>query len=98
MGGWEDGRMGGSEEGGRERLDALGSGWFRFRVWFVFCFGWSVGGSRLGCLAGLVWFGWLYSCLGEVLLLVLFLSVRLFVRFVLYTVYRTRFCLVFARF
>lgn len=55
MGGWEDGRM-----GGRERLNALGSGWFRFREWFVFCFGldgllealvWSG-------LAGLVWSGW----------------------------------------
>lgn len=47
MGGWE----------GRVTLNSLGSGWFRFRGWFVFCFGWSVGGSRLGCLAGLVWFG-----------------------------------------
>lgn len=52
-------------------LNSLGSGWFRFREWFVFCFGldgWSVGGSRLGCLvwSGLVWFGctlvWGRSC------------------------------------
>lgn len=48
--------MGGGREGDAT-LNALGSGWFRFRGWFVFCFGWSVKGSRLGCLAGLVWSG-----------------------------------------
>lgn len=43
--------------------------------------------------SGLVWFGlvWLYSRLGEELLLVLFLSVRLFVSCcMLYAVYSTR--------
>lgn len=55
----EDGRMGGREEGGgRVTLNPLGSGWFRFRGWFVFALGWmdgwSAGGSRLVCLAGLV--------------------------------------------
>lgn len=49
---------GGWEEGGRREGDAtlnsLGSGWFRFRDWFVFALGWmdgwSAGGSRLVCL------------------------------------------------
>lgn len=64
-------------------LNSLGSGWFRFREWFVFCFGWMDGwfvrGSRLVCLAGLVWSGWMYFRLGEELLLVLFcLFVRSF--------------------
>lgn len=60
----EDGRKeGGRErEGGRVRLNSLGSGWFRFRDWFVFALGWmdgwSAGGSRLVCLASLVWSGW----------------------------------------
>lgn len=46
-------------------LNSLGSGWFRFRDWFVFALGWmdgwSVGGSRLVCLvwSGLVWLVWL---------------------------------------
>lgn len=92
MGGWREGRV---------TLNSLGSGWFRFREWFVFCFGWSVGGSCLGCLvwSGLVWFGlvWLYSRLGEELLLVLFCFVCLFVSCcMLYAACCTR--SVFARF
>lgn len=51
--------MGGRrEEGGRVTLNSLGSGWFRSRDWFVFALGWmdgwSVRGSCLVCLAGLV--------------------------------------------
>lgn len=97
------GRKGGREEGGREgdaTLNSLGSGWFRFREWFVFAFaldGWSVGGSRLVCLAGLVWSGWsgwLYSRLREELLLVLFCLFVCSFRAVYSIQYS--FCLVFA--
>lgn len=96
--------MGGGrkEGGGRVTLNSLGSGWFRFRGWFALGWmdGWSVGGSRLVCLVCLVWSGlvWLYSRLGEELLLVLFC---LFVRSIRavcciqYTVYSIQysFCL-----
>lgn len=88
----EDGRM----RGGRERLSSLGSGWFRFREWFVFALDgllealvWSV----WLVWSVLVWFGlvWLYSRLGEELLLVLFLSGCLFVSCcILYTACCTR--------
>lgn len=99
--------MGGGKEDGREgdaTLNSLGSGWFRFRDWFVFALGWmdgwSVRGSRLGCLAGLVWSGWsglvwlavLSSVGGVVTRSVLFcLFVRSFraVCCILYTVYST---------
>lgn len=108
MGGWEEGRKGGREGGweGDATLNSLGSGWFRFREWFVFALGWmdgwSVRGCRLVCLAGLVWSGlvwsgctlvWGRSCYS-------FCSVCLIVRFVLYAVYSIQysFCLVFARF
>lgn len=99
MGGWEDGRR---EDDGQ---------FTRFRLVSVpglvcFCFGWMDG--LLEALvwvvwlvwSGLVWFGWLYSRLREELLLVLFYSVCLLVRFVLYAVYciQYSFCLVFARF
>lgn len=86
-------------------VNSLGSGWFRFRGWFVFAFaldGWSVGGSCLVCLAGLVWSGlvWLavLSSVGGVTNRSV--SVCLFVRFVLYAVYciQYSFCLVFTRF
>lgn len=40
MGGWEEGRR--KEE--RVTLNSLGSGWFRFRGWFVFALvGWMDG-------------------------------------------------------
>lgn len=87
------GRRKGGREGGRVTLNSLGSGWFRFRDWFVFALvGWMVCERLLFGLSGwfgLVWSGWsgwLYSCLGEELLLVLFCSVCLLVRFVLYAV------------
>lgn len=79
-------------------VNSLGSGWFRFRDWFVFALGWmdgwSAGGSRLVCLAGLVWSGliWLavLSSVGGVVTRSV-LSVRLFVSYcVPYTVYSTR--------
>lgn len=48
--------MGGREEGreGDATLNSLGSGWFRFREWFVFALGWMD-----GLLEALVWFVWL---------------------------------------
>lgn len=95
--------MGGWEEGGKVTLNSLGSGWFRFRDWFVFALGWmdgwSVRGSCLVCLAGLVWSGlvWLAVLLsGGGVVTRSVLSVCLFVSCcMLYTVYSTRFCLVF---
>lgn len=87
--------MGGRrEEGGRVTLNSLGSGWFRFRDWFVFALGWmdgwSAGGSRLVCLAGLIWSswsGWMYSsCRRYLRSYYSFCFVCLVVRFVLYAV------------
>lgn len=54
-GGKEEGRR--KERGRREgdaTLNSLGSGWFRFREWFVFALGWMD-----GLLEALVWFVWL---------------------------------------
>lgn len=90
----EGGREDGREEGGRVTLNSLGSGWFRFREWFVFALvGWMVCwrlSFGLSGWSGLVWSGWLYSRLGEELLLVLFCSVCSFVSCcMLYTVYST---------
>lgn len=87
-------------------LNSLGSGWFRFREWFVFALGWmdgwSVRGSCLGCLAGLVWSGlvWLAVFSSEGGVTTRSVLFCLFVRFVLYAVYCMlySFCLVFARF
>lgn len=102
MGGWEEG--GGKEEREREgdaTLNSLGSGWFRFRGWFVFALGWMD-----GLLEALVWFVWLvWSGLAGCTLVCRrsyysFCFVCLLVRFVLYAVYciQYSFCLVFARF
>lgn len=83
-------------------LNSLGSGWFRFRGWFVFalvdgmvCERLLFGLSGWSGLVWLVWSGctlvWGRSCYS-------FCSVCSFVRFVLYTVccMLYSFCLVFA--
>lgn len=104
-GGKEGGREEREREGGRVRLNSLGSGWFRFRGWFAFALdGWMDG--LLEALvwfvwSGLVWSGWsglaVFSSGGVTTRSVL--SGRSFVSCcMLYTVYSTRFCLVFARF
>lgn len=77
---------------GDATLNSLGSGWFRFREWFVFALD--------GLLEALVWVVWLvWSGLVWFGLAVLSsgggvvtrsVSVCSFVRFVLYAVYSTR--------
>lgn len=77
-------------------LNSLGSGWFRFRDWFVF----ALVGWMDGLLGALVWFVWLvWSGLAGLAVLLSVggvvtrsvLSVRLFVSCcMLYTVYSTR--------